>query len=285
MSDPQPVAFDGIFALFAPDRILRDPRATGDGVAVAVIDSGVERVLLEDKFRKQGTEIRPIEGAVFRGTAAAPGPYDGHQSSAHGTTVADIILTLAPRVTLYSADVFGPQGTCEVETVVAALRHAIDVWKVKVVNLSLGVPEHRLQQLPRRQQLFRAIEEAYFRDVLVFAAAHNEHPVTRSYPAVYSPPLISVDKGLFDDPLRFAYKLREQIEFQAHGRGYLGPFAREPATSWATPHLAGIAARILSLKPDLKPFEIKTILYWMFQAAAETGPAPVIDTSPGEPGA
>ena len=87
-------------------------------------------------------------------------------------------------------------------------------------------------------------------------------------------PLISVDKGSFDDPLRFAYKLRRQVEFQAHGRGYLGPFAREPATSWATPHLAGIAARILSLKPDLKPFEIKTILYWLFRA----------DTSNGRPG-
>ena len=85
---------------------------------------------------------------------------------------------------------------------------------------------------------------------------------------MFSPPLISVDKGLFDDPLQFAYKLRESIEFQAHSRGYLGPFAREPATSWATPHLAGIAARILSLKPDLKPFEIKTILYWMFRAEA-----------------
>jgi subtilisin len=265
----EPTVFDEIFARLTPDRLLRDPRATGDGVAVAVIDSGVERAVLEDKFRAAGTPIRPIDGAVFRPGSPAPLPYDGHQSSPHGTTVADIVLTLAPRVRLYSADVFGPQGTCEVETVVAALRHAIDVWKVKVVNLSLGVPEHRLQQLPRRQQLFRAIEEAYFRDVLVFAAAHNEHPVTRSYPAVYSPPLISVDKGLFDDPLRFAYNLREQIEFQAHGRGYLGPFAREPATSWATPHLAGIAARVLSLKPDLKPFEIKTILYWMFRSGKQ----------------
>src|SRR5262249_60401243 len=110
-------------------------------------------------------------------------------------------------------------------------------------------------------------EEAYSRDVLPSPAAHTAHPLTRVSPAVFSPPLISVDKGLFDDPLHFAYRLREQIEFQAHGRGYLGPFAREPATSWATPHLAGIAARILSLKPDLKPFEIKTILYWLFRAA------------------
>jgi hypothetical protein len=264
-----PTVFDEIFARLTPDSILRDPRATGEGVAVAVVDSGVERAVLDEKFRAAGAPIQEIEGALFRPSGPAL-PYEGHQSSPHGTTVADIILTIAPRVKLYSADVFGPTGSCEVETVIAALRHAIDVWKVKVVNLSLGVPEHKLQQLPRRQQLQRAIEEAYFRDVLVFAAAHNEHPLTRSYPAAFAPPLISVDKGLFDDPLRFAYKLRERVEFQAHGKGYLGPFAREPATSWATPHLAGIAARILSLKPDLKPFEIKTILYWMFRAAAKT---------------
>src|SRR5262249_28833064 len=155
-----------------------------------------------------------------------------------------------------------PSGSCEVETVIAALRHAIDVWGVKVINLSLGAPEHKLQQLPRRQQLQRAIEEAYFRDVLVFAAAHNQHPLTRSYASAFAPALIAVDGGLFGGPLRFAYTRGERVEFQAHGRGYLDPFAREPATSWATPHLAGISARILSLKPDLKPFEIKTVLYW-----------------------
>ena len=261
-----PTVFDRLFALLTPDSIFGDPRATGEGVAVAVIDSGVERAVLEDKFRAAGTPIQLIEGAIFR-PGGPPLEYTGRQSSPHGTTVADIVLTLAPRVKLYSADVFGPAGSCEVETVIAALRHAIDVWKVKVVNLSLGVPEHKLQQLPRRQQLLRAIEDAYFRDILVFAAAHNEHPLTRSYPAAFAPPLISVDKGLFADPLGFAYKLTEHVEFQAHGKGYLGPLAREPATSWATPHLAGIAARILSLKPDLKPFEIKTILYWMFRAA------------------
>jgi subtilisin len=262
-----PDVFDQLLTLLHPDRLLRDPRATGEGVRVAVIDSGVERAALAEKFARQGVAIHPIEGCVFAPDKPEPLPYAGRQSAPHGTTVADVILTIAPRVRLFSADVFGPQGGTEVETVTRALHHAMDVWQCKVVNLSLGVPEAKLQPLPRRQQFLRAIEEAYYRDVLVFAAAHNEHPLTRSYPAVFSPPLISVDKGLFDDPLRFAYQLRDQIEFQAHGRGYFGPFAQEPATSWATPHLAGIAARVLSLRPDLKPFEIKAILYWMFRAA------------------
>lgn len=259
--------FDQVFALLTPDRLLRDPRATGEGVSVCVIDSGVDRRLLEDRFRQQGIDILPIEGGIFTPERDEPLPYEGRQSTPHGTTVADIILTFAPRVRLYSADVFGPQGSCEVEVVIRALAWATDVWKCKVVNLSLGVPEQRLQQPGRRQHFLQAIEAAYFKDVLVFAAAHNEHPLTRSYPALFAPPLISVDKNLFENPLDFAYHLRDHIEFQAHGKGYLGPFASEPATSWAAPHLTAIAARILSLRPNLKPFEIKTLLYWMFQAA------------------
>lgn len=258
--------FAELFALMTPERLLRDPRATGEGVPCCLIDSGVERAVLEEKFRQAGQEIHPIQGGIFTAERAEPLPYEGRQSTPHGTTVAHILLTLAPRVRLYSADVFGPAGSCEVETVIKALRWATDVWKCKIVNLSLGVTEQRLEQLPRRQQFLRAIEECYFKDVLVFAAAHNDHPLTRSYPAQFAPPLLSVDKKLFADPLEFAYELRDQVEFQAHARGYVGPFSQEPATSWAAPHLAAIAARILSLKPDLKPFEMKTILYWMFKA-------------------
>jgi subtilisin len=258
--------FAELFALLTPRRWLHHPRATGEGVSVCLLDSGVERALLDEKFRRQGQTIHPIDGGIFTADRAEPLPYDGHQSTPHGTTVADILLTLAPRIRLYSADVFGPQGTCEVEVVIRALRWAMDVWHCKVINLSLGVPEQRLQPVQRRQQLLRTIEEAYYKDVLVVAAAHNEHPLLRSYPAAFAPPLLSVDKASFADPLDFAYHLSEPIEFQAHGRGYLGPFAAEPATSWAAPHLAAIAARLLSLRPSLKVFEIKTILYWISQA-------------------
>jgi hypothetical protein len=266
VTDPPADVFAELFALLTPERLLRDPRASGEGVTACVIDSGVERALLEEKFARRGQALHRIEGGVFTADRPEPLPYEGRQSTPHGTTVADVLLTVAPRVRLYSADVFGPRGTCEVEVVIRALRWAIDVWHCKLINLSLGVAEQRLQQAQRRQQLLRAVEEAYYKDVLVVAAAHNEHPLARSYPAAFAPPLLSVDKGLFGDPLEFAYHLSEPVEFRAHGRGYLGPFAAEPATSWAAPHLAGIAARILSLRPGLKPFEMKTILYWLGQA-------------------
>src|SRR5262249_28948860 len=118
--------FDDALAHFRPQRIFADPRATGDGVTVCMIDSGVERALLEERFRQRGQEIRLIEGGMFafarRGRSASsdrvePMPYDGHQSTPHGTTVADILLTVAPRIKLYTADVFGARGSCDVDTV------------------------------------------------------------------------------------------------------------------------------------------------------------------------
>jgi len=35
----------------------------------------------------------------------------------------------------------------------------MDVWGAKVINLSLGVPEQRLVQMPKRLELLRTIEE------------------------------------------------------------------------------------------------------------------------------
>jgi subtilisin family serine protease len=251
--------FDDLRRLMTPERVLRDPRATGAGVRVALLDSGADQSLLAARH----LAMTPLRGGLFFADRAEPLPYEGKQSSPHGTTVADIVLSLAPQAELYIADVFGPAGSCDMEVIVKALAWAVDVWKCQVVNLSLGVTEQRLGQLPKRQQFLKAIEDAYFQDVLIVAAAHNDHPFTRSYPAMFAPPLVSVDKSLFADPTQFAYRLHERIEFQAHGRGQIGPFANEPATSWAAPHLTGIAARLLSLKSDLKPFEVKTLLYWL----------------------
>lgn len=272
--DSQDDPFTELFALVRPERLLQHPQANGEGVSVCVVDSGVERRILEQRAAERGQELKPIQGGIFVENRPDPLPYDGRQSTPHGTTVADIILTIAPRVQLYSADVFGVRGACEIETVINAIRWAVRQWQCKIINLSLGVTEQRLAQLPRRHELLRAVEEAYFNDVLVFAAAHNEHPLVKSYPAVFAPPLISVDKRVFRQPLEFAYRLVEQVEFQAHSIGYVGPFSQEPATSWAAPHLAGIAARLLSLRPSLKPFEVKTLLYWMSQRGSDKARGP-----------
>lgn len=259
-SPPAQDVFSQLFDLLRSEKVLADPRATGEGVRVCVVDTGIDRQRLAERARARGQEVLPVEGAVFREDRVEPVPDDGKASSPHGTTVADILLGVAPRARLFSADIFGPAGSSDARVLIRAIRWGMDVCRCKVINLSLGIPEPRLQLLARRQELQRTVEEAYFRDVLIVAAANNDHPVTRSYPAVFSPPLVSVDKGTFDDPLAFGYRLNEQIEFVGHGPGPLGS---QPMTSWATAHLSGLAVRLLSLRPELKPFEIKTLLYWM----------------------
>src|SRR5271154_289290 len=94
--------FDELRSLITPQRLLHDPRATGEGVKVCVIDSGVERASMEAKF---GPALKRIEGGIFPAERAEPLPYEGRQSTPHGSTVADILLTMAPAVQLFSADV------------------------------------------------------------------------------------------------------------------------------------------------------------------------------------
>jgi hypothetical protein len=60
-----------------------------------------------------------------------------------------------------------------------------------------------------------------------------------------------------------------------------------PSQLLAAPHLSGVAAWVLSLRPELKPFEMKTILYWICQARAPgpNGTANAWATTPVAPAA
>ena len=215
MTGPPGDLFADLLPLLHPERILADPRATGQGVRVAVIDSGVDRRRLASRCANRGQTMLPVEEALFREGQTEPLADPGQPSNPHGTTVADVLLSLAPRVQLFSADVFGPTGSCDVKVLIRAIRHAMDAWGCQLINLSLGIIEQRLQPVQRRLELLRTIEEAYYRDVLIVAAAHNDHPLTRSYPGVFAPPLLSVGRGDFADPLDFSYELHDQIEFRA----------------------------------------------------------------------
>ena len=66
----EPTVFDEIFSRLTPDRIFKDSRATGAGVSVAVIDSGVERRCPRGQVPLAGTSILPIEGGVPSGRRA-----------------------------------------------------------------------------------------------------------------------------------------------------------------------------------------------------------------------
>jgi hypothetical protein len=235
--------------------LLDHPAATGAGIRVAILDTGLDLAVIQERHPQARITAN---SALRNGVLITAGP----PSSLHGSTVADIILADAPQVELFSLDLFGISGHCDVETLIAGIRQAVEVWGVNVVNLSLGVIESQLLP-PARRLLARTIDDAYHRDVIVVAAAHNDHPFTISLPASQSPPIISVDKATIAGPVPMRYQPQAGIEFAARAVGRLGVFSREPATSWAAPHATAVIAKILSMKPGMKPFELKTMLYWM----------------------
>ncbi|TMK88545.1 MAG: hypothetical protein E6G57_06310, partial [Actinobacteria bacterium] len=86
----------------------------------------------------------------------------------------------------------------------------------------------------------------------------------------------SVACNLSKDPFRFHYNPEPPTEFLAPGididvawRG--GTRIRGTGNSYAAPHIAGIAALIKAKHPDLRPFQLKTVL-WATAANVQEAP-------------
>jgi subtilisin family serine protease len=225
--------------------------ATGEGVRVCVIDSGIDGthpavggvtsavvVELDDDGKAQIAEDG--EGDLF----------------GHGTACAGIIRSLAPDCEIHSVRTLGRALTGRGAVLLAGLKHAI-YEGYDVINLSLSMSKASFVE-----QLRELADLAYFRNCLIVAAAHNM-PVV-SYPWRF-PAVVSVGSHSGTDPLEFYANPKPPVEFLACGveveLAWLEHATiRATGNSFATPHIAGIATRILSKHPGLTPFEVKSLL-------------------------
>jgi subtilisin len=227
--------------------------ATGAGVRVAVVDSGIDagHEALAGCV-KGGVVVLPGAGGVTIREASPVADDFGH-----GTACAGIIHRIAPDAELYSVKVLGSDLTGKGDCFTAGLRWAIEN-KMDVVNLSLGTTDRRFAQT-----LHELADQAYYAGCVLVAAASNLPPP--SFPSVFSN-LIAVDDRSFDDPLKFTFHAGRCIEVEAHGVNISCPwtgggYRRVTGTSFATPHVSGLVARIRSRYPGLPPFLVKTILW------------------------
>jgi len=237
---------------------LGDPRewawggATGAGVRVCVIDSGID-----------GTHpaVRRVDGAVFvelapDGETTVVSPDDEGDLFGHGTACAGIVRSLAPDVEIHSVRTLGRRLTGRGVVLLAGLRWAIEQG-FDVINLSLSMSKASFVE-----DLRELADQAYFQNTLLVAAAHNM-PVV-SYPWRF-PAVVSVGSHSGSDPLEFYANPTPPVEFLACGveveLAWLDHATiRATGNSFATPHIAGIAALILSKHPGLTPFEVKSLL-------------------------
>lgn len=106
--------------------------ATGAGVSIAVVDSGIDTTHPDLEGRvKSSVEARVDDRKiVFDET-------DGGDSAGHGTACAGIIAKIAPDAELNSIRVLGAGGLGDGQAFLAGLEHAIKN-NFRIINLSLG---------------------------------------------------------------------------------------------------------------------------------------------------
>jgi subtilisin len=225
--------------------------ATGRGVRVCVVDSGVER-------------DHPLVGAVQGSWAVVRGlddecrveETDSGDDYGHGTACAGIIRRNAPECELYSLRVLGRNaGTGDM--LLAGLRWAVE-QNFDVINLSLSTTRLRFIE-----QLRALTDEAFFRRTAIVASAHNT-PI-ESFPWRFAS-VISVGSHHETDPDLYLYNPAPPVEFFAPGQDIPvawigGSSKRSTGNSFATPFIAGLCASILSKHPRMTTFQLKTALY------------------------
>src|SRR5215207_9870600 len=185
--------------------------ATGKGITVAVIDTGIAVNLADFRSSQKDTSSRVIASVVTNPEAGSAG--DGY---GHGTHVAGLIAGngfdrassdplfgryagTAPNARLVSIKASDEDGNATVLDVIYGLQFAVDqrgTYGIRVVNLSL---ESASQQSAKTDPLDAAVEQAWLHGLVVVAAAGNRGTAVDavSYAPGNDPYAISV--GAVDD--------------------------------------------------------------------------------------
>lgn len=227
--------------------------ATGKGVTVAVIDSGIDT-----KHPDLAAKVVESVEARVENKKVVFDPSGTGDSAGHGTACAGIVSKIAPDVRFASIKVLGAGGLGDGQAFLAGLEYAIKK-RYKLINLSLGTTKPQFFS-----PLHDLLDRAYQAGCIVVAAANNlPQP---SFPSVFSSSLISVIKSTETDPLNFGFHYGEVIELTAPGvnikTAWLnGGYRNLTGNSFACPHIVGIVARLLEHYPTLTPFQVKSALY------------------------
>jgi len=225
--------------------------ATGKGVRVCVLDSGVE---LDHPLVG---EVNRSVAVVKEGDRIVVRDDEEGDLCGHGTACAGIIRALAPDCELVSVRVLGAGYRGSGRVLLAGLEWAIEQG-FDVVNMSLSTTKR--ENVDRLHEL---ADTAYFRRTTLVASAHNM-PV-ESFPWRFAS-VISVGSHEDDDPFIFYSNPSPPVEFFARGLGldvaWLGGgVLRCTGNSFATPHISALCALVLSKHRDVTPFQLKSILH------------------------
>ncbi len=225
-------------------------RATGAGVRVAVIDSGVvmTHVAMQGKIEPGGWDFVDDDDDPSDVMNGVDDDNDGYidEGFGHGTFVSSLILALAPNAQILPYRVLNSDNVGLTSHVAEAITRATDAG-VDVINLSLGM-EHQAYVVGQ------AI--AYARDnaVLVIASAGNTGNQEITFPATIGIALSVTSGDPGDIKCDFA-SYGESVDVAAPGFELLGayPVEDDKACKWSgTSFSAAIVTGCYALVRELE---------------------------------
>jgi subtilisin family serine protease len=252
---------------------------TGSAV-VADIDTGVDPnhpalkpYLLPgyDFTRNQpgGSEMTDLDGAtgsacnscqaafVDQHTAAMLDQHtaamlDGNQFAdfGHGTEVLGMVHLVAPTAQLMPLKAFGADGTGNLSNILRAIYYAVQNH-ANVINMSFELSSSSAE-------LNSAINYANSNSVICVASSGNDGQNEVVYPAGISGVMGVASTNYFDQRSSFSNYGNQIVWVAAPGENIVttypfGTYSVTSGTSFTSPMVAGAAALLLNLRPNLKP--------------------------------
>ena len=244
-----PAAFVGQPAAAALHLGAAQAVATGRGVTVAILDTGIDpnHPLLSGVYAG-GVDLVDHDDDPTETPDGLDNDGDGQVDEAfgHGTHVAGIIHLVAPEARLLAVRVLDEDGVGDLLRVVAGVRWAMQ-HGAKVINLSLGA-------LQRSQAVERALEDAESRGIVVVVSAGNwgsdtpvEFPASSSSVAAIAAVDAAGNAASFSSYGAYVALAAPGVAIRSTYPG--GDFRLWSGTSMSSPFVAGTCALLAELHP------------------------------------
>lgn len=213
--------------------------STADPIKVGIIDTGIQL-------------NHPDLAANIKGGYNAINPIKSpNDDNGHGTHVAGIVaavdneigvIGVGPNIDLYAYKVLNRNGSGFLSDVIEGIDKAVTDG-MQVINMSLGTNSNI-------ESFHDAIRRANQAGIVIVAAAGNSFGGAVSYPAAY-PEVIAVSATDSDDKIASFSSVGPEVDLTSPGVNiystYKGSTYRSlSGTSMASPHVAGVAALLLT---------------------------------------